>query len=129
MLEADKDLADEITEQAKDAKVEEATEEPVPDTTERERKGKLVVEEEVSMGQVGWSACKYQRNVRGYVTNFSAVRLFLGALGGEHPIAFWTTCLGLYVACEIMSTLQIWFLGLWTRQYDLMPPEKVPVVL
>ena len=28
-----------------------------------------------------------------------------------------------------MNTLQVWFLGLWTRQYDVMPPEKVPVTL
>ena len=125
-LEADKDLAAEITEQARQSKAEE---EPAPETTERKQKGKLIVEEEVSMGQVGWSACKWQMNSRGHVTDYLTVRLFLGALGGEHPLVFWTTCLGTYVACEVMSTLQVWFLGMWTRQYDIMPPEKVPVVL
>ena len=128
-LETDKELASEVMEQAEHDKAEEAVEDIGIETTERQKKGKLVVEEEVSMGQVGWSACKCQRCSRATFTHLSTVQLFLGALGGEHPIVFWTTCLGTYVACEIVSTLQVWFLGMWTRQYDIMPPEKVPVVL
>lgn len=57
-LEADKDLASEIIEQVQHEKAEAVAEDLVPETTEREKKGKLIVEEEVSMGQVGWSACK-----------------------------------------------------------------------
>ncbi|KAH9836198.1 uncharacterized protein C8Q71DRAFT_761194 [Rhodofomes roseus] len=108
-LEASEELASEISEKTKEAGEEvDAT---IPDTTEKEKKGKLILEEEVSMGQVGWSAFK----------------LFLGSLGGRHPLIFWMACLGCYLTCEITSTFQVWFLGLWARQYDQMPPEKVSV--
>ncbi|KAI0728488.1 hypothetical protein C8Q72DRAFT_917712, partial [Fomitopsis betulina] len=112
-LEADNNLAFELTEQAKDAKAEGIVEGLSLQTTNPERESKLIVKEEVSSGQVSWAAFK----------------LFLGSLGGQRPVIFWLTYLGMYAACETISTLQIWFLGLWTRQYDLMPPEMVPVAM
>ncbi|KZT69185.1 hypothetical protein DAEQUDRAFT_727082 [Daedalea quercina L-15889] len=111
-LEADEELASELTEQAKeDRKAEDDINGPETDTAGRERKGKLIVEEEVSLGHVGWSAFK----------------LFLGALGGHHPLTFWITCLSTYFLCEVTSTIQVWFLGLWTRQYEVKRPEEIPV--
>jgi len=111
-LQAVDELASEFSKQAKTYEKVEEVDAPPPDNGEKERKGKLVLEEEVSVGQVGWSAFK----------------LFLGSLGGRHPLTFWFACLGCYVTCEIVSTLQVWFLGMWTRQYEKMPPEEVSVV-
>ncbi|KAH9932906.1 P-loop containing nucleoside triphosphate hydrolase protein [Fomitopsis serialis] len=91
-------------EQAKamQGQVEEEVDAPTPDNGEKEKKGKLV-----------WRK-KFHQAV-------------LGALGGRHPLIFWFACLGCYVTCEIVSTFQVWFLGMWTRQYEEMPPEKVSV--
>ena len=60
-LQAVDELAAEFSEQAKadgKVKIEEEVDAPTPDNGEKEKKGKLVLEEEVSVGQVGWSACE-----------------------------------------------------------------------
>ena len=56
VLEADKDLASVFTEQPPDEKPERSANIPPLDTT-KPVKGKLVVDEEVSVGQVSWRAC------------------------------------------------------------------------
>ena len=122
-------LASEFTQQIPDDKAERSEDAPASDVTERSKKGKLIVEEEASLGQVSWPACKCLPEVHSSCPHPSLVKLYLSSLGGQHPTIFWVTCLGAYAVCEVLCTWQVWFLGLWTRQYDLNPPEKVPVAL
>ncbi|KIY64092.1 P-loop containing nucleoside triphosphate hydrolase protein [Cylindrobasidium torrendii FP15055 ss-10] len=71
--------------------------------------GKLIVKEEITEGLVSWQSYK----------------LWLQAVGGSFPILFFTSCIGAIVIQEIFTTLQIWYLGVWANQYDVVDAGDV----
>ncbi|EED80190.1 predicted protein [Postia placenta Mad-698-R] len=75
--------------------------------------GKLILEEEIAEGHVGWSA----------------VKLYLTNLGGRHQIVLWIGCLGALFVSECIETSQVWYLGYWARQYEEHPANEVKVSL
>lgn len=73
--------------------------------------GKLVVAEEIKEGHVSWRSMK----------------LFFSGLGGSHPVLFfiiWTS--GILLA-ECAMTVQTWFLGVWSSQYETHLPSEVNI--
>ncbi|CAE6472635.1 unnamed protein product [Rhizoctonia solani] len=70
--------------------------------------GKLMVEEEVAIGHVGWPALK----------------LFLLSFGG---FWFWLVCLGGFMLADAVLTFQSYWIGIWARAYSTYPghPEQV----
>ncbi|KZV59749.1 P-loop containing nucleoside triphosphate hydrolase protein [Peniophora sp. CONT] len=72
--------------------------------------GKLIVAEEVAEGHV----------------SLHALRLFWTALGGRHPVPFWTTFLVGVFACHILGSAQSYWLGRWADAY--LYPGPVDVV-
>ncbi|KZT67065.1 P-loop containing nucleoside triphosphate hydrolase protein [Daedalea quercina L-15889] len=102
-LEHDSKLAAEVAkEEKKLAKEEMSTGNEVQSETTQKAVGRLIIEEEVEVGHVGWSA----------------MRLYLHALGGEHQVFFWLSFMGSLVIFNALNNLQTWFLGYWARQYD-----------
>ncbi|KAJ7600411.1 multidrug resistance-associated ABC transporter [Mycena floridula] len=87
--------------------------EDVVDATEQtpSRSGKIIIEEEVSEGKVGWSTFK----------------LYLGALGGQYPITFCVVFLTSMVLTSSALCLQTYYLGQWAEAYDVLPPDEVPI--
>lgn len=57
------------------------------------------------------------------------VKLFLGGLGGSHAVLFWILFAGGMLVCDVLLTVQTWFMGYWAEQYDIYPPEQVSVAL
>ncbi|TCD68828.1 hypothetical protein EIP91_009695 [Steccherinum ochraceum] len=74
--------------------------------------GQLVVEEEVAMGHIGWSALKL------YFTSLP---------GSSNPVIFWLAFTVVILASKILSQLDVWVLGLWASQYETHDPSSVPV--
>ena len=73
----------------------------------------LVVKEEILEGHINWES----------------FRLFLSGLGGRHPGVFFSIWLSGFAIALSGSTLQIWFLGYWGRQYESHPALEVNEVL
>jgi len=71
--------------------------------------GKLILDEEISEGHVGWSALK----------------LYLNGMGGTHPYLFWVVYLGALFVSEVTIAVQTWFLGYWAQQYEDHDPSEV----
>lgn len=89
-----------------------ATEDPTKPTDESKKvAGKLVVDEEIAVGHVSWSA----------------VKLYLLGMSGNWPALFWSFVMACLIACEFSNTVQTWFLGYWAQQYQTRPAEEVSV--
>ncbi|KAI0798592.1 hypothetical protein BC629DRAFT_232884 [Irpex lacteus] len=86
-------------------------EDTVADEPVEEKKGKLVVAEEIAHGHVSWNAFK----------------LFLGGLGGKFPIAFWAGWIVGNVLAEFLDVSEMWWLGYWARQYAERTPSDVSI--
>ncbi|KAF8592008.1 P-loop containing nucleoside triphosphate hydrolase protein [Ramaria rubella] len=69
---------------------------------------KLVMEEEIALGHVGWPALK----------------LYFSSLGGA---GFWMAFVGGVFFVELLVNLSTWFLGFWASQYENHPVWAVPV--
>ncbi|KIK62964.1 hypothetical protein GYMLUDRAFT_259735 [Collybiopsis luxurians FD-317 M1] len=74
--------------------------------------GKLIVAEEIQIGQVGWPA----------------VRLLLKGLGGRHAVLFFVSFFTSFLLSELGDIFQTWFLGYWAGQYELGDPSQVNVI-
>ncbi|RXW20112.1 hypothetical protein EST38_g5743 [Candolleomyces aberdarensis] len=85
---------------------------PVETWKEKKASGKLIVAEEIQHGNVSWKALK----------------LFLEGLGGQHVALFFTLWIGGHILENSMASINIWFLGHWSSQYETHRPEEVPVV-
>ncbi|KAF8310652.1 P-loop containing nucleoside triphosphate hydrolase protein, partial [Clavulina sp. PMI_390] len=70
--------------------------------------GKLVAAEEVALGHV----------------SLSALLLYVRSLGG---IWFWIPLLITTGSVDLVDLYQTWWLGVWGRIYDILPPEQVNV--
>ncbi|EMD41584.1 hypothetical protein CERSUDRAFT_110134 [Gelatoporia subvermispora B] len=110
-LAKNKKLSKELQEEKEEInKAEHEVDEVEPDVPAR-KDGKLIVEEEVEVGHVGWPAMK----------------LYFKSLGGSHPVLFWTWCIGGIFSTNFIIAVQIWFLGYWAQQYEEHDPQDVHV--
>ncbi|KAJ3814087.1 hypothetical protein F5876DRAFT_86666 [Lentinula aff. lateritia] len=73
-----------------------------------EGQGKLIVAEEIQIGNVGWPA----------------VRLLIKGLGGEHVILFVASVFASFLLSESAEIFQTWFLGIWASQYERKDPSE-----
>ncbi|KAI0800050.1 P-loop containing nucleoside triphosphate hydrolase protein [Fomes fomentarius] len=76
----------------------------------KQRTGKLVVEEEIEAGHLGWNA----------------VVLYVGNMS-KRPLLFWLIYTLGHVFRHATSNLQTWYLGYWAAQYETHLPEEVNV--
>ncbi|KAH8086659.1 hypothetical protein BXZ70DRAFT_1067810 [Cristinia sonorae] len=74
--------------------------------------GKLIVEEEIALGHIGWSAMSL------YLSNMT---------GRTGAIPFWTAFSITLIASKVFSQLDMWVLGLWASAYEDHPPSQVSV--
>ncbi|KAJ3799615.1 hypothetical protein GGU11DRAFT_858145 [Lentinula aff. detonsa] len=110
----DKELAAEV--EKDEEAVERANNEIDPQTPNEPsgKDGKLILKEEVELGHISWSALK----------------LFLTSMGGNHPFIFFLTFISCFLASELAESGQTYFLGHWARQYEsVADPSQVKVPL
>lgn len=81
----------------------------LPPAKAPEKDGKLVIAEEIAEGHVTWKS----------------FMLLVRNLGGDHPILFYTSVMGLLIIVEWGLTFQSWFLGYWGTQYEGHDPSDV----
>ncbi|KAH9829649.1 uncharacterized protein C8Q71DRAFT_887891 [Rhodofomes roseus] len=108
-LEHDSRLAAEVATEGQEVAKGESEVEEIPDEAAQKVDGRLVIEEEVEVGHVGWSAMK----------------LYVNSLGGGHQSLFWLGVMASLVVFNILSNLQTWFLGYWARQYEERDASEV----
>lgn len=104
--------------------IEETVTKPAED-----KKGKLVVAEEIVIGRVSWNACEHPpspASVHMLLMIFIPVSLFVRGLGGKWPAFFWLQYLCGLGITEFFDILEMWWLALWARQYILRDPSSVP---
>ena len=104
-LHADPSLAAEFE---VDREVLEAGNEEIP-LLANKGEGKLIVAEEIAQGHVTWKS----------------IKLFLTALGGDHPWIFFSLWLTGNLLSDFVNTFQVWFLGFWGSHYENHPPSEV----
>ncbi|CDO77193.1 hypothetical protein BN946_scf184747.g6 [Trametes cinnabarina] len=77
---------------------------PDDEAAPKKADGKLVVAEEVAEGHVSWPA----------------LRLYLSSMarGGVHSFLFWFAVVGFLLICELMATIETYWLGYWAQQYE-----------
>ncbi|KAI0076666.1 multidrug resistance-associated ABC transporter [Panus rudis PR-1116 ss-1] len=79
----------------------------------KDGKGKLIVEEEVEVGHVGWHAMK----------------LFLVNMKGRSgSFVFWFVVLFFAFITRANQNLENWVLALWANEYENRAPDDVPVI-
>ncbi|KAG8864769.1 hypothetical protein FRB96_003355 [Tulasnella sp. 330] len=107
-LKADPDLRGDVAKIAREKEDEEkiidAKEEPAKDATKPS--GQLITKEEVVEGRVGWEAFKF----------------FFGSFGGP---MYWVIVILSFSLSELATTVQVWWLGHWARQYEGHLPSEV----
>lgn len=92
----------------------------------RKAAGKLMVEEEVAVGHVGWDASELV--VRPVITvprSPRPVKFYLASLSGRHPWIFWVSFMGFLTISSSLDNFQVWFLGYWAQQYETHTPSDV----
>ncbi|THH30400.1 hypothetical protein EUX98_g3808 [Antrodiella citrinella] len=114
-LAKDKKLESDVTKERQAIELEEKNldETSVGQAPATKPKGQLIVEEEIALGHLGWSALKL------YLGNMQ------GAMGS---IPFWTAFVCFAFLAKVFAMLNIWVLGVWTREYEGRDPLAVPVV-
>ncbi|CCM01863.1 uncharacterized protein FIBRA_03934 [Fibroporia radiculosa] len=113
-LEHDQKLAAEVADEREALeKAEMDIQEDEQDTEAKKAAGKLVVAEEIAVGQVGWPAMK----------------LYLASWGGEHRVLFWTAFMGICTITEFTDNAQVWYLGYWAKQYEQHDASQVNTAL
>lgn len=84
---------------------------PSSDKLQGNGQGKLISAEEVVEGRI----------------TFKSLKLFLGALGGRHPMLLLVSWLFAVISSRLILILRVWFLGFWGSQYETHRPSEVPV--
>ncbi|KAJ7264124.1 P-loop containing nucleoside triphosphate hydrolase protein [Mycena haematopus] len=74
--------------------------------------GKLIVAEEVQLGHV----------------SSSSLKMYFLAMGGKHPLLFFTVFFTGLIFNQTFVALRTWQLGYWAKQYDSHPAEEVDVM-
>ncbi|KAI0685987.1 hypothetical protein BC835DRAFT_1420713 [Cytidiella melzeri] len=106
----DSKLVEEIKHEEEAVELDES-EDATEDKPVEEKKGKLVVAEEIAHGHVSWAAFK----------------LFLSGLSGKYPLVFWVGWIGGMGLSELFDVSEMWWLGYWARQYTYTDPKTVSV--
>lgn len=124
-------LSKEIVEDRQETeKADQEIDQPEMNPEAKKGDGKLIMEEEVSVGHIGWPASTSSKVPLKQVTNRISVKLFFASLAGGHQFLFWLCCLGGLLLSELISdVVHIWFLGYWARQYEDHDPSEVKVSL
>lgn len=132
ILAVDADLSNQLAEESKEIEraEEEVDEADLDVPVKKSGTGKLIMDEEIALGNVGWQACEHLRVVhREASTNSMTVKLYLFGLGGRRPYLFWLRWLIAFLLAELTSAAQVWFLGYWAQQYEDRDPREVNVAL
>ncbi|KAJ6502921.1 P-loop containing nucleoside triphosphate hydrolase protein [Mycena vitilis] len=74
--------------------------------------GKLIVAEEIQLGHV----------------RAAAFKMYFLAVGGKHPLFFFTVFLGGLLSQQFFVVMMTWMLGYWAKQYEQRPAGEVNVV-
>lgn len=74
--------------------------------------GRLIVAEEITEGRIRWKS----------------IKLYLAALGGKHPVVFFSLWATGFLLTDWVNTFQTWFLGYWGSQYENHPASEVNVL-
>ncbi|OCH87305.1 multidrug resistance-associated ABC transporter [Obba rivulosa] len=113
ILAVDSNLSAQLAEESKKIeKAEEQVDDEDPDVSARSSSdGKLIVDEEIAVGHIGWPALK----------------LYLFGLGGNHPYLFWATVIITFFVADLTGIIQTWFLGYWAQQYEDHEASEVKV--
>lgn len=128
-LAEDPKLAEEVKHEEEAVELDEH-EEAITTKPADDKKGKLVVAEEIAVGHVSWSACECYLWIIADESDgvlSSQVQLLLNGLGGKWPTLFWTQYLGGVSLAEVGDILETWWLGYWARQYALTDPANVSI--
>ncbi|PCH35077.1 hypothetical protein WOLCODRAFT_155747 [Wolfiporia cocos MD-104 SS10] len=110
----DHELAEEFAEQKKAEEKAEADveiDQPADESDPKKAIGKLIVAEEISEGHIEWPSFK----------------MFLKGICGSHPIIFGFVYVVSYFVCVITTVMQVWFLGVWARQYENHHSSEVEI--
>ncbi|KAF9021407.1 P-loop containing nucleoside triphosphate hydrolase protein [Hymenopellis radicata] len=94
----------------RDDEVTDDAAETTPATTKSD--GKLIMAEEINEGHLSWSALK----------------LYLSALGGDHAVLVFGGYLGGVIAQSVANNGQTWYMGYWASQYDTHDAADVSAV-
>lgn len=84
------------------------------DETDIDKKasGKLVMDEEVQVGHISWSASEFLAFLTVYWFSFSfVVKLYATALGGRFPVLFFSAWLGGSILTQLTMVFQTWYLS------------------
>ncbi len=73
--------------------------------------GRLTVAEEITEGRIRWKS----------------IKLYLAALGGNHPVVFFSLWAAGFLLTDWVNTFQTWFLGYWGSQYEKHPASEINV--
>ncbi|KAJ4501458.1 P-loop containing nucleoside triphosphate hydrolase protein [Lentinula lateritia] len=90
--------------------------------------GTLVLAEEMEIGHVSWEACKLLVGclVHRSRVHYSTVKLYLNGLN-KRPIVFFWGLVTMMLLNALNYSVQPWFLGHWSSQYDSRPASSVSV--
>ncbi|KAI0793789.1 P-loop containing nucleoside triphosphate hydrolase protein [Fomes fomentarius] len=104
-------LAEVKDEQQELAKADQEVDSEKPeDEAAKQSSGKLVVAEELAMGNLGWKA----------------MALYLGNMS-KRPLVFWAIYVVFFLLRQGIGNVQVWYLGYWAAQYETHSPEEVNV--
>ncbi|KJA23280.1 hypothetical protein HYPSUDRAFT_201568 [Hypholoma sublateritium FD-334 SS-4] len=78
---------------------------------EKSDHGRLVAAEEIAEGRIRWKS----------------IKLYLAALGGKHPMVFFSSWAAGFLLTDWTNTFQTWLLGYWGSQYENHPASQVNV--
>ncbi|EIW53710.1 P-loop containing nucleoside triphosphate hydrolase protein [Trametes versicolor FP-101664 SS1] len=113
VLEHDSHLVKEVIEEREEiekAEIEASIDKP-EDAMAKQTAGKLVIDEEIEVGHVGWTALK----------------LFLGNTSNR-PVLFWLVFVVSQTSHHALMNLQSWYLGHWASQYETRPSSEVSLL-
>ncbi|KAJ2927022.1 hypothetical protein H1R20_g10047, partial [Candolleomyces eurysporus] len=110
VIKLDQDLANTLKADEDLTKVEEKPDDG-NDLIKPSSGGKLIVAEEIDEGHVGWSS----------------IKMYLSALGGKHPVLFFSTFVAGQGFYHSALAFQTWFLGFWASQYTDRPASDVSI--
>ncbi|THH33272.1 hypothetical protein EUX98_g944 [Antrodiella citrinella] len=109
-LAKDKTLQLEVNKEQQALEMEEQTVEETTAEASAKPKGQLIVEEEVAIGRLSWSA----------------FRMYLGNMSdGKLALPFWIAFIVFILINNVFNQLDKWVLGLWTREYNYHNPSEV----
>ncbi|KAH8072268.1 hypothetical protein BXZ70DRAFT_964229 [Cristinia sonorae] len=111
VLAQDAELVAELESEEKELEKAEQTvdDQVLSDKTKQLKDGKLVLAEELNVGRLKWED----------------VKLFVAGLGGQLWYIWWAVFIADMICSPVLETLQVWYLGYWSTQYEGRPSSEV----